>query len=1285
MKRIFVPSFFLLLFLLETRSVISQTVIFSENMGTGAFSNPSIPSFSASFQNSACSYTFTGSGNVSTANSSSGAYTGASGGNNVVLNSGSSLNFIVSGINTLEYSSLSLSYGLYNNNALSSGAGLAVAVSTDGISYTALNRSGNFWLFGGWLPETCTGTIPSTQNLYIRFINSSAFISFRIDDLVLTGTPTSSSNPTAYNSWPASYTFTNWPSSSAAGTYPANILFHYGTTGAAQPLISNITASYNYANAYSLTALSACASLVSGQGSNGVSFVNRNPGNAASTGNLGETVLALNTTCRASVQVTWRAGTISNNATPYKLRAQYRVGNTGAYTDLPNASLSQIEYTSPASGANYGPITLPASCENQALVQIRWVYYYGGSGTGTGDEINLTNIGVSSLSYPVIASIGNQTLCGSKTQAAINFSSTPAGASFGWSNSNTSIGLASGGTGNLAAFATPSISAPPDKVGVITLTASLNGCSNTASFSITVKGPQAASIWTGASSGVWDEHFNWSNCACTAITSATIPAVSSPSFIPILSGTTAANVNSLTLNSGAVFSVQGTQTINLYGSWINNGTFNTQSGSVILCGSTAQNFSGSSATAFYNLTLNNAAGASLSSAQQITGSLQLNSGTFNTNNLLTLAASAAGSGKIGPINAAADIINRVTVQQYAPGGSTGWALLGSPISTGLSMVDWNDNFTITCLSCPNGSMSGFTSVYAYDETIAGSYSATAKYIPLTSISNSIDNGKGYWVYLGNNYPATTAINFDVSGTVAKSSCLSCSGPVTIPVSRTNNTSAFDDGWNLVANPLPSPISWTALRAGNTSVDNAIYVYNADLNSGTGAYATYINGVSSTLSGGINDTIPMCQGFYVHASNNTSLVAGENIKINANPAFLRTSAAPAKPIVRLVLNKTDSSYSDMATFYLDPGGTTNFQTDLDAYKLIYDASLPYLGSMSDSALTSVNGLPDNFSSLSVPVKAIAAAADSFYFSLLISNFPNNICISLYDSYTNITTDLRNQQYRCLLQDTTTAARFSIHFFSAPLLASSTLVPPNCQSPYTGTITAVGSNAGPWDYEWKNGTNIIKTSQNKNTADTLVSGSGNYTVKINTSGQCDQFSQAFNVASVSVPGAGIFVNTPIILPLSPVNFISTSVNAQSYVWNFGDGTGTSVLANPIHSYSLAGNYTVLLVVQSSSGCIDSATALIAVDPPTLLTESMVLTDHVFIETPPGTDYVLVMDFATEKDVTVELLDAAGRKLIAYGLTQVRNNRQEIDLSPHVHGIYYLKVQAGDAVRKTFKLLH
>lgn len=78
-----------------------------------------------------------------------------------------------------------------------------------------------------------------------------------------------------------------------------------------------------------------------------------------------------------------------------------------------------------------------------------------------------------------------------------------------------------------------------------------------------------------------------------------------------LTGTRTVNGN-VTINSGAPLTLSGAQTVNVKGNWSNSGTFTAGTSTIGFTGSTAQTISGSSATTFNNLTINNGNGVTLS-------------------------------------------------------------------------------------------------------------------------------------------------------------------------------------------------------------------------------------------------------------------------------------------------------------------------------------------------------------------------------------------------------------------------------------------------------------------------------------------------------------------------------------------------------------------------------------------------------------------------------------------------------------------------------------------------
>jgi len=72
----------------------------------------------------------------------------------------------------------------------------------------------------------------------------------------------------------------------------------------------------------------------------------------------------------------------------------------------------------------------------------------------------------------------------------------------------------------------------------------------------------------------------------------------------------------------------------------------------------------------------------------------------------------------------------------------------------------------------------------------------------------------------------------------------------------------------------------------------------------------------------------------------------------------------------------------------------------------------------------------------------------------------------------------------------------------------------------------------------------------------------------------------------------ITSDYIFPSIPVQFIDLSKNATKWVWDFGDGSG-STKQNPTHTYSATGIYTVSLTVSNSNGT-DSKLATINVVP-------------------------------------------------------------------------------------------
>lgn len=213
----------------------ADTVIFSENVGTVA--NTLSLAANTWANSSPITFTSTAAAPDTRSTTVSSGYTGASGLRNVFFTSTSGdRNLVISGINTLAYSSIQLTYG---NLLVSAGAGDAfvVEVSPDGTTYTPLTVSQPT---SSWSLITASGTIPSTANLRLRF-SKSLGASYRLDDIKLTGAMLTPTNAIITASGPTTINY----GSSVTLTANAGAAAYLWSTSETTPAIT-VTASGNY-------------------------------------------------------------------------------------------------------------------------------------------------------------------------------------------------------------------------------------------------------------------------------------------------------------------------------------------------------------------------------------------------------------------------------------------------------------------------------------------------------------------------------------------------------------------------------------------------------------------------------------------------------------------------------------------------------------------------------------------------------------------------------------------------------------------------------------------------------------------------------------------------------------------------------------------------------------------------------------------------------------------------------------------------------------------------------
>ncbi len=145
-------------------------------------------------------------------------------------------------------------------------------------------------------------------------------------------------------------------------------------------------------------------------------------------------------------------------------------------------------------------------------------------------------------------------------------------------------------------------------------------------------------------------------------------------------------------------------------------------------------------------------------------------------------------------------------------------------------------------------------------------------------------------------------------------------------------------------------------------------------------------------------------------------------------------------------------------------------------------------------------------------------------------------------------------------------------------------------FTNNSTSVGVTTYQWNFGDGN------TSTNLAPCHTYTA-AGTYSVSLNvTANHCSNDSISLDLISI-IPGpTAKFTPSATVIqqPLSEVDFTNQSLNALTYLWNFGTAS-TSTDINPVVNFMQYGLYNVVLNAYNALGCVDSTEIPISVLPP------------------------------------------------------------------------------------------
>ncbi|HRO99681.1 MAG TPA: PKD domain-containing protein, partial [Flavobacteriales bacterium] len=589
----------------------------------------------------------------------------------------------------------------------------------------------------------------------------------------------------------------------------------------------------------------------------------------------------------------------------------------------------------------------------------------------------------------------------------------------------------------------------------------------------------------------------------------------------------------------------------------------------------------------------------------IFGTLQLNDGAFNASSAtVVLRSDATRTGRLGPVDPSASYTGDLTVQRYIPGGATNWRLLGSPVA-GETVNDWKDDFFTAGFPGshypnfydPPGSGILWPSVRKYDETVADA-SMNVGLIGVTGTAEALATGRGYAVWSGDNLGGTNPFLVDVTGAPNVAST-----PIALPITWTNSGNPGADGYNLVSNPLPSPIDFASISRG-ADVQNFYWIYNP----ANGNNATW-NGLVGT--NGANGVIQSSQGFWLKADGPAvTTTVSESAKVGGNTGgvFGGSQDGPM-PMVRLHLTSTVNSYSDETVVVFAEGTPAYEEGDVAKFVFSHPAAPQIATRSSDDHNLAISMYGEFTEAISIPVLVNVAVNGTYTVSATqLEGVAGMSCLTLEDLQTGIITPLTEgatYSFVVLANDDESEPRLILHA-TAPLQRM--LVPVTCHGSNDGaaSVSLPGVSSGSVTWMTAGGQVVAEGALSNGTAGINGLQPGNYSVSVNLGGTCAAIVNDFTITepfALEVQADVVWASCPDQADGQIALQVLGGTAPHAFIWSTG-GTGSSINV-------AAGSYTV--TVTDANGCtlegtytVESGPAVsvgITVDQPVVLLGSAI----------------------------------------------------------------------------------
>lgn len=577
----------------------------------------------------------------------------------------------------------------------------------------------------------------------------------------------------------------------------------------------------------------------------------------------------------------------------------------------------------------------------------------------------------------------------------------------------------------------------------------------------------------------------------------------------IVNGNT--NINDLTLEATSRLVIGNERLLTVHGDQVTlaNFTISPVTGEVELAGTSPVTLAVTGTVNFNDLTVNTAAGTTVTGGVGIFGTLLLAAGDLDaTAATVQLRSDATRMGRLGPVAVGSDYLGDLTVQRYIPGGATNWRLLGSPVA-GATVNGWQDDF-ITAgypgsqfpnFQDPPGSGNLWPSIRWYDETNTFA-DVDSGLVGVSSNLQSLAQGQGFAVWCGDNLGGTNPFTIDLTGAPHIASA-----PIQLPMTFTGTGNPTIDGWNLVSNPVASAVRFSDLA--RTNVDDYITYYNPAM----GNTAVYDISLGFGLNGGTN-TIQSGQAFWLKANAASPAVqVEENDKVAGNSGgFFGGSEVPQVPGLRLAVSSNLNSFSDETLVIFAEGSPVVDAQDVAKVIMAHPAA-PQIGTRGPgNELLAINTYGAYANDIVIPLMVKVGVSGAYTITASTLAPLGLTCLSLEDLATGTVTPIgEGASYTFSMEADADPAQLRFQLRATTPLPFSVLNATCANTPNGQASVEVAQ--GPVEVTWTDAFGNVLFQQTVGAGTVSFGGlqSGNYAVQVSSGGGCAQLSMPFTISA------------------------------------------------------------------------------------------------------------------------------------------------------------------------------